>query len=407
MLGRMMGPDPELTARDAPFELPGAGAIIGRGFDLTLTASSQVRRASVYIGLLLVAVVGPAVLLMAVMASTAPSGIETLFADVERWAESAQLGTFDRASGAWLSAAVLLGVLFVGALAGILVISVEAQIVGVAVLGGQLVGRPVTLRDALARSRQTFWRVTGATLLAAIPVQVVQLVIARGLAGSTIPAEGVTLITTLAVTPVAAPFGYLLTGIVLGDVGATEAISRSIRLARTRWRLALVIALFPAVFSSVQLFALAAGGDVVARLAAAVGLGFGTDLLRGTLTLGVILAAIAAVGSLVLTMSAILAAPQVVAFIGLTHYAGGLEVARAATTGTTATTATTATTGPGPSGGASPPAQAAAAPPPGTPVGWSSEVAPERFRWVTRPMLAGIIAMGAMALAGVAVLLRF
>jgi hypothetical protein len=81
-------------------------------------------------------------------------------------------------------------------------------------------------------------------------------------------------------------------------------------------------------------------------------------------------------------MSAVLTAPQVVAFVGLTHFVGGLDAARL-------------------------PAQdtpAALAPPPmvGTgPTGWTVSRPPERFRWLSRPMLAGVAAMTGLAILGV------
>jgi hypothetical protein len=246
----------------------------------------------------------------------------------------------------------------------------------VAILSGPLVGRPLSLREALVRSRQTFWRVARAGFLVAIPVQAAQLAVSAALADTSIPDEGLGLISTLVGTLVGVPFGYLMTGIVLGDVGSREAIRRSVRLARTRWRLAVVIALFPAVFSSIELFGLAAGGDIVARLADTLGLGFDSDLAHAALTLGVILAAVAATGSLVLTFSALLAAPQVVAFVGLTHYHAGLDAARAAP---------------------------AISP---TPAGWASPVeAPRRVGWVSLPMAAGVLAMALLALGGAAMLL--
>jgi hypothetical protein len=366
---------PPAPARPA-FDLPGAGAIVGRGFDLSLAASRQVRRASVYMGFLLVAVIGPLAAFTAVFAATAPPDIDAIFSDLEPWSASARTAALPgRDAGVWLGAATILGLLAMGALAGVLAIMVEAQILGVAILSGQLVGRPLSLREALVRSRQTFWRVARAAFVVAIPVQGVQLAVSTALADTSIPGEGLTLLATLAGTLVGVPFVYLMTGIVLGDVGSGEAIRRSVRLARTRWRLAVVIALFPAVFSYIELFGLAAGGDLVARVADALGLGFGTDLAHGAVTLIVILAAIAATGSLVLTMSALLAAPQVVAFVGLTHYHAGLDAARAA------------------------------APAPSTPAGWVSPVdRPGRVTWISLPMATGILVMAIVALAGTTML---
>jgi len=57
--------------------------------------------------------------------------------------------------------------------------------------------------------------------------------------------------------------GELLAGIVLGEVGVFEAIQRSFRLARSRWRLALVVALFGIASQFIVLFGVSIGGDVV------------------------------------------------------------------------------------------------------------------------------------------------
>ena len=66
-------------------------------------------------------------------------------------------------------------------------------------------------------------------------------------------------------TIVVAPLAYVSTSIVLGDVGAIEALSRSWRLYRARRLLAVVVVLFTLVTSAIQLFALRAGLDLVVR----------------------------------------------------------------------------------------------------------------------------------------------
>ena len=60
---------------------------------------------------------------------------------------------------------------------------------------------------------------------------------------------------------------YVSAGIVLGEVGAFEAIQRSIRLAIARKRLAVVVALFGILSQFIVLFGISIGADVVVRLA--------------------------------------------------------------------------------------------------------------------------------------------
>jgi hypothetical protein len=96
---------------------------------------------------------------------------------------------------------------------------------------------------------------------------------------------------------------------------------------------------------------------VVLRVVDAVGLGTDSGD-AGVVLIGIILAAVVfAVGTLVYTVSAVIAAPQVVMFIGLTHTTIGLD--RVAHGGSHAID--------GPA------------------------VASNRFRWLTRPMLLGFV----------------
>ena len=154
---------------------------------------------------------------------------------------------------------------------------------------------------------------------------------------------------TLIAVILLAPLGYLATGVVIGDVGAIEALKRSIRLARARPRIAFVVALFTLLTAAIQTFALFAGLDVLVRVAAFLHLGVSGGVLPLVLTLLGLLAFVMAFGSLNFTIAAIVAAPQVSAFLGLTYYAGGLDRAR--------------------------------------------DLAPTapRFRWVTRPMVVAMV----------------
>jgi hypothetical protein len=125
------------------------------------------------------------------------------------------------------------------------------------------------------------------------------------------------------------PFAYVAAGIVLGGVGAWESIRRSWRLARSRWRLAFLIAIVSTAVAYIAGFALTAGAGVLDRLGAAFGLGTTTGPLQLVVLAVIIAFGLISVGSLVMTIAALTVAPQVVAFLGLTGYSRGLDDAGA------------------------------------------------------------------------------
>jgi hypothetical protein len=53
--------------------------------------------------------------------------------------------------------------------AGIIVASIESTGVSIALLGGELSGRGITIRQAVQRSRMAFWSIVVATVLVNIP----------------------------------------------------------------------------------------------------------------------------------------------------------------------------------------------------------------------------------------------
>jgi hypothetical protein len=80
--------------------------------------------------------------------------------------------------------------------------------------------------------------------------------------------------------------------------------------------------------SVIQTFALGAGGDALLRVSEFLHLGFESGPILTLLSVVLILAGVVAIGSLTFTISAIAVAPQVVAFLGLTHHDAGLDLAR-------------------------------------------------------------------------------
>ena len=308
---------PEPPPTTAP--IPGAWATLGGGLDLSLSANRQLRGASVYIGLLTLALVGPFVII--VLAFAAAQGGFGWFEDMLLGIEP-DLLPVDDSVGTYLFVSAFV------ALIGFFVIGVESQIIAAAILGGRALGRPMSLREALHRSRQVFWRIVGASLLVGFLLVLPNLVLNSVLESAFDPtSEAPTVIATAIGALLAAPFAYIVTGIVLGDVGAGEAVRRSIRLARARWRLAIAVTSVGAVMAYIQLFAIGAGVDILTRFGSMLHLGLDSSGSTVALTL-VVLTAVLAIGSLTFTLTALRDAPQVVAFVGMTGYGAGLDRSR-------------------------------------------------------------------------------
>jgi len=351
--------DPPTGEEQAPrapqtFELPGARRVVGAGIQLAIASAADIRRASIYIGLLALGAFGPAVVYV--------------IAAIDRFDMDVAAVVNDLATGDGLyfyQHPELVGpLLFLEGLAGIGVlllfaISIDAQAIGVGLLAGHATDRPLRLPEAVSRARQVFWRMLGASLLVGLYSAVIQFflgVLFGGLNGSN-PALDflIAVVATLATVP----FAYLATGIVLGDVGAIEALRRSTRLVRARPWVAVVVVLFTLATSAIETFALGAGLDLVARVGEFLGLDATAGGAAVIMPLVVSLAAVTAFGSLLFTIAALVAAPQVAAFLGLTFYSGGLERARA------------------------------------------DAPRPPAFRWVTRPMLATMLALAGVAVLGI------
>jgi hypothetical protein len=180
----------------------------------------------------------------------------------------------------------------------------------------------------------------------------IQLLIVGALGGLSRSQEAASVAAAIIATLIVAPLAYVSTSIVLGDVAAMEALSRSWRLFRVRRTLAIVVVLFTLVTSAIQLFALSAGLDLVTRAAEVLHVSLTSGTLPFVAALVLVLAAVVAYGSLTFTIGAVVAAPQVTGFLGLTYFSGGLDRAR--------------------SDGAKP---------------------PRGFRYVTRPMLVAIVVL--------------
>lgn len=322
--------------------------LLAASFDLLGRSGTDMRRASFYIGLIVLGTVGPLAL-----ASWGLLVVET------------GRGFTDFEAGFATNAEALFGGLGLLAFAGLVVAWVESRSLAMTVLGSRMVERPVSTRRALARSRRMFWSAILASFMAGIPVLFVQGTVTEVIAPMVGEALEATVITSTLVTAlIGGPFAYVLAGVVLGDVNPFEALRRSFRVFRARKMAAAIVVVFETITALLVLFGIEAGLDLVLRLFQGLGLGpeAATVGLAAT-TIGVV-AVTFAFGTLIFTVTAITVAPQVVMFLGLTHATIGLDRVRA--------------------GGPDDPDIRR----PGHP----------RFRWLTRSMLLGFM-LGAIGLA--------
>jgi len=265
----------------------------------------------------------------------------------------------ERSSGEGLSGWTWLAVMV--ALLASFAIAVDSGIIGLTIVGAAAAGRPMTLREAVRRSRAIFWRVVGAWFI----VQFVAGLITQFLSGllnavlgpsADLSRAGAALMAGV----LTAPLAYVQAGIVLGNVGVVESIRRSIRLARARFRLSVVVSVFGVMAQFLILVAALAAVDIVIRLLEPFRPELETLDVQSAggfilISAGAVVALVA-FWTLTFTVGALASAPQVVAFLALTGYSGGLDLARDALPGE---------------------------PPPG-------ELPPHDPAWISRPMVVGI-----------------
>ena len=300
---------------------PRVGAVLSGSFDLLTQARTRLRNTSLYVGLLGLLSMGPAIL---VLLAAAPALGQLLAAG--RAGPTARALVASTLPG-WAIASIYL--VIVAAIA----VGLEAQILGVAILGGVRIGRPLTVREAVRRSRAVFWRVVRATAIVAFVAAIAGAALSalfRAAFGA--DSETASVGPNLLVGLVTAPFVYVVSGIVLGNVGAREALRRSVRLARARFRLAVLASVFAVIAQYLLLFGALAGADIVSRMLVPFqGQLSGLDVTSraGFVVVGAgVLVAVFAYWTLSFTIGAMTSAPAVVAFLGLTGYSGGLDVAR-------------------------------------------------------------------------------
>lgn len=339
------------SANPAPIiPLVSTRRLLAASFDLLSRSGRDLRRASFYIGAMVLGTVGPLAL---------GSWAITVFS-VER--STTEMESVLQGPGGFTFA-----ILVVVATIGLVVAAVESRTLAVTVLGGAMVERPISTRQALARSRRSFWRAVAASIIVAIPLSLAQAVataILEPVLGAAVEASVVT--STVVTALIGAPFAYTLAGVVLGDVDPFEALKRSFRVYGARKDAAMIVVVFETVAALLILFGISAGLDVALRVFDTLGLGPDTGPVGMAVTTVGIVSIVFAFGTLLFTVMALTVAPQVVMFVGLTHATFGLDRV--------------------------------------TPGGTDDPDAPRQpgaggFRWFSRPMLVGFL-VGSLGLAG-------
>ena len=306
------GPMPEPVSAEILAIPLGIKELLRQSLDLLTRSDAGLRGASFYIGFILLVTVAPLAVLFGVGLALGGDTFGDGFGS-----------TYDYAMPAWLGWSFLAGL---PASLGYVAATTEARALATAVIGGRVEGRPLRLRASIAIARKTFWQILGVQILlgflSGIASLIAQFTLLVALGPVAFINTGVSLLLSLAIS---APFVYVPAGIVLGEVGALEAISRSFRLVWLRKRLALVVTMFGVLGQFIVLFGISSGADIVARLVVGSGL---AENFPALLVVPIAVALVFSFGTLTFLVEAIAAAPAVHAFEALTHYTHGLEVGR-------------------------------------------------------------------------------
>jgi cell division septation protein DedD len=374
--------------------------VLADGLTVAAGSSRLLRGPSIYLGLLTLALVGPGVVSELWVLSW--SGRVDLVSTAE----------VDAANEAIGRSAFLLAV----AVAGLVAVSIEGWAIGAMLIAGRVTGRPVTLRIAIERSRRVFWRLVRVALM----VGALEIIAGAAwrFATHAPPVLGDMPNVTLEPIPgaiVSLPFIYSTVAIVVADDGARAALRRSARLARQRLPLAAALTAFALLSGVVEGLALGSGLDLIVRVTEVLHLDVASGGASLFLAVVLALAIVTAAGSLVFTVSALVSAPQVVAWHRLGEPLAGMPAAVVAAAEAAEPEPTPAEPEPTPAEPEPTPAEPEPTPaepeptpaepeptPAPTPAPSAWQMAAERpvpFRWMTVPMRLTAIGMWLVALA--------
>jgi hypothetical protein len=297
--------------------VPGVRESVAGALDLAVASSRQVRTLSVFCGLLVLALLGPAIVLFL-----------AIVRDVGDLGQALNLAIGPRVpfSPPEPGSITLLRLAIFGAFVGGFAVLIEGQILVTAALGAAMSSRRLGLRDLLQLSRRVFWPVLGAAILVGIVGRASEIAVEVILRPETVSAyQSVYVVQLVTAALATAPFAFWMAGIVIGGVGPIESLKRSARIAARRWRLAILVASAGTALGLIELFAFGAGLDLVSRVATALGLDIEGSASNAIAVALVTLAGVVAASSLLVTIAALVAAPQVYIFIRMTGYTGGLD----------------------------------------------------------------------------------
>jgi hypothetical protein len=301
------GPPPPLGPRRA----------VALSLELLRRAAPDIRRGALGVGLQFLGVVGPILVLLAVAMARLPDPAVLFETSPPPTAADAELAS-------------LAGLGLLIALAGGTALAIESRAIGLALIGAGAAGRPLSLRAALRRSRQAFWRLVLLTVGVELPLGVAATMIADGIVGA--GAAGTPLATTVGFGVTLAlqvPIAYAAGGVVVADLGLRSALGASLRLVMGRPRLAAVVVAVGGIAQILLVLALSGGLEVVGLVADLADLRLDGDAPRTFLTLAVLLGVSSAVGSLLFSVTCLAVAPQA-AVVALAGGTAGLDRAAAA-----------------------------------------------------------------------------
>ena len=387
-----------------PARPAGPLAVLADGLSVAAGSSRLLRGPSIYLGLLTLALAGPGVVSQLWVLSWSDSIDLTSQAVVDAANEAIGLSSF----------------LLVLALGGLIAVSIEAGAIGVVLIGGRVMARPVTLRLALERSRRVFWRL----VRAALAIGVIEIAVSLAWRFATNAPAMVDGVPNVGLEPVpgaiaSAPFIYSTVAIVIADDGTRAALRRSVRLARQRAKLTVALAAFALLSGVLEGLALGSGLDLIVRVTEGLHLDIAAGGASLVLAIGLGLAIVTATGSLIFTVSAIVSAPQIVAWDRLGLSTDGLpaappadpvvepaaeaDVAPPTSLMAEAVAASVAEPVGEPLGAPEPPmAPAWSGAPVSEPNAWALAAAAQpRFRWVTIPMRLTAVGLWLVVIASI------
>ena len=187
-------------------------------------------------------------------------------------------------------------------------ISVDVQLLAIALIGSRAADRSIDLHAAIGLARRRFWRLVLASIAVGLILIIPRQILATAL-GNQNAESGVLLSTALDIV-LSAPFAYVGAAVVLAPATPLQAVRWSWRMARRRWRLAFLIGVVNTAVSYLAGFAVSAGLDILIRIAIGLGIDRGLGTVQSIELVAIVAVAIVAIGSLTMTIAALTVGPS-------------------------------------------------------------------------------------------------